>query len=241
MKKHMACEAHTACARSWGTIHSGVHIAKTEFRKRNFSHRSMKIIWWTVSTNKPSQGSPKWRSGSLPWFLYWHDGGVSPAAVGWPLAQIEKGEHCYIGNCPGPPSSQRSFVLLPSMSSPFPSPGEKACTFALPTAALWFLVMLLQQLETQAACALAGELKPGSTNETDTSFMDLPWMKPTLFTYYCRHNSGYPLPFFCLALSWISWKRRPVCSIHLRGQRKACVLFPGNPTPLLAVVFFCVE
>ena len=74
------------------------------------------------------------------------------------------------------------------MASFFPNPGDKACTFAVPAAAPWFLMLLLQQLETQVACVLAEELKMGSTNEPGASFMALPWMKPTLFTYQCRHN-----------------------------------------------------
>lgn len=83
------------------------------------------------------------------------------------------------------------------MASPFPNPRDNA----VPTAALWFLTLLLQPPETQVACALAAELKTGSTDEPDASFMDLPWVKPILFTYQCTCNlSLTPLLPFLLSV-----------------------------------------
>lgn len=85
------------------------------------------------------------------------------------------------------------------MASPFPNPGDKAYAFALPTAALWFLARLLQQLETPEACVPAEEEKTGSTDEPGAFFMALTWVKAFLFAYECRHSLRLtpvlPFPF----------------------------------------------
>lgn len=67
-------------------------------------------------------------------------------------------------------------LCCPSLHGlPFPNPGDKTCTFSVPTAALCFLMLLLQQLETEIACVLTGDLKMGtSTDEPDACFVALP-------------------------------------------------------------------
>lgn len=114
---------------------------------------------------------------------------------------------------------------------------------------LWFLMLLLQQLETHVACVLAEEPKNGSAMNRVPPLWLYPGWNPPCSPTSADTISGKLLSFhFCLTLSWSSWKQNPVfCSMYLRGQENLhqCLLSavhflaPGNPTPLLAVGFLC--
>lgn len=170
--------------------------------------------------------------------MYSLDEDVFSAAVRLDLVQIEKGVQMQSG----PTSSQRTSSFPPQLP---PSLMMGTNIVPVPMAAVCFLTSLLQWLETRVVCVLTVELKTGFADELDTSFMALPWIKITLFTFHCRYvRLNLPVLFL---LSFVL--NCPIfCSIHLSRQRKAYMgasstlsflLAPLRPPPLLAVVFFC--